>query len=71
MRALTAVPLQSNEQRRGVDTGREGEVLAADLPIAADVAEIHPLTDDSTGDLHPDFNVVFVYTHVCLLERSN
>jgi hypothetical protein len=53
-----------------VDTGSEGEILAADLAVSGHVAEIHPLADDGARNAHFHVNLVFGYVHGSLPEKT-
>lgn len=61
--ALAEVAFQPLEQRGGVDTRREAEVLTADLAQSGGVAEIRSLTDHCARDLHFYGHVFFGYSH--------
>jgi len=64
MRTLAKIAIQPLKQRRRVDTGRQGEVLSADMVVSAGTAEIRPLADHGTRNLKLYIDVIFGNAHV-------
>jgi hypothetical protein len=67
VRRLAQVALQPPEQRRDVGTGRQREILAADLAVAGGVAEVLLLTRHGARHIDPGRNIVLCDSHCVLL----